>query len=265
MRRVSENVWDDMVSVISKRHALWSSTFDFYYKIKWFLKNESQISKDKGIELLSGTTVIENKTETKFGREFIDNHVAVEYYFCNDGETVMYGGSHPHFVLYQANSLANGFAIRPDMTNIFRTIRGFYANVFCDFQGTLPSEYAVEPIVEKCENVLETMHSNELRPKLYELAKSKGYEKSDLYGFNRTSQIVELPVYADVIAIREYLDEHLESGDEPLTKYVTDVYWDFLYNISRINIESVWYYCDNFRSITFPVKYDLSWDEEIHV
>ena len=109
------------------------------------------------------------------------------------------------------------------------------------------------------------MHGDELRPKLYEVAKAKGYDKSDLYGFNRTSQIVELPVYADVIALREYIDEHVESGDEPLTKYVTDVYWNFLYNISRINIESVWYYCDNFRSITFPVKYDFSWDEAIHV
>lgn len=254
MENASDKVWDDMVSTISERQKLGSSTFDLRHSISRAIRNDVEKNKNDGIEVSSGTVVVENETKTEFGREFIDNHVVVDYYFSNDGKTVMYGGSHPHLVLYRANSLAYGFAIDPEKTEPVQVIQSFYTNVFCDFQGTLPSEYADEPIAEKCKNVLEIMHGRELHPKLYNLAKSKGYERGSLYGFNSTKQIVELSVYDDVVALREYIDDYTDGADNPLVKYVTDVYWDFLYNISRINNESVWYYCVNFRSIQVPCE-----------
>lgn len=243
-----------MVSVIFERQKLGRCMFDLRDSISRAIRNDVEKNKDDGIEVSSGTVVAENATKTEFGREFIDNHVVVDYFFDTDGETIMYGENHPHFVLYRAKTFISHMPMHPERTLPYQVIQSFYANVFCDFQGTLPSEYADEPIVEKCKNILEIMHGSELHPKLYELAAAKGYERGSLYGFNSTSQIVELPVYDDVIALREYIDEHTDDADNPLVKYVTDVYWNFLYNISRLNNESIWYYIVNFRSINLPCE-----------
>lgn len=256
MEKTSDKVWKDIFLNISERYGLWSSTFDFYFGVSEKLEEEFQKSKKDGAGLLSGTTTLTNDTETKLGREFIDNQIALEYHLYDEGETVMFGGGSPRLVVYNVNKIINGFPVRLDKTAIFRTIREFYTNVFCDFQGTFPSEYANEPIVEKCRNVFETVRSQELPSKLYDLANSETEMGLDLYKFECIKQIVKLPVYCDATEIRDYLDEH-ESSDR-LTKYVTDIYWDFLYNISRIGIEFIWLFYENFSLSIFPWQRDLN-------
>ena len=251
MESVSDKVWDEMVSVISERNKLWESTVDLRDSISYAIKDDKKKRAANGDEVVSGTVVVENNVKTTFGREFIDNHIVVDYYDC-DGESVVEGGSHPHYKLYNVLGFIKWPNIHINRKPSFRAIRKYFAEIFCDFQGTLSNEYVNEPIVEKCKNILDAVHSENLYPELCDLALAEGFDRTNYYGFNTTSQIVKLPVYNDVIAIREYLDDNAENSESPLVKYVTDVYWDFLFNISRINVESVWYYSDNYFLIKFP-------------